>query len=225
MAIRIPRIWPALQGKEGGFHRRPMAGPWLGQVGHVVNYSSLRKARPMLHGEVAWPGNILVQSPVGESHPHRFILRTAPYAEQLYLVLDYQAARYGQDTGEVVDLGAGISITATLLLHADGSDLDVNPAIRWSVAEGTLPTRVIAPGADPDVDGGFGIDATPTWPILRVHTPLEIDPSPTETPGPPRMLNLGADGEDVEADVFIETVNVRLVSARICVHAPDEVDA
>lgn len=214
MAQRISQSWPEIPDRRGGHFLAPTEAEFLQVIGSSANAMLGWKFLPFARYVAGWAGDIYRTKTFGRDDVHRIPLHPYPRATESYvaLVIYYQAGEIYEAGSDSVAAANGHSISADLYTYA-GVSLDGNGApyaCVWSVADGTLETRVegqrfvrLQAQADPVI--------TAEYPVLTATTGMGIITSPTN-PTRPRPLIIPDTNGGAELLVRLTTVNVRILA-------------
>jgi hypothetical protein len=212
MAQRISQRRPAAPGREAGHFLIPTRAEFLQTLADAANHFTGWKFLPFARYSASWVGAVFGVKTFGRDDIHRIPLHPQARANESYIVLviHYQAGELREAASDSTAAANGWSIEATLKGYVGGAVLDgVPPACRWSVAEGTLETRV-------DFDNllfvqGIAEIFSATYPTLVCTTGMGVESGAAGVRRPSPLIIPNTNG-GAEVLVELETVNVRILA-------------
>jgi len=212
MAQRISQRRPASPNREAGHFLIPTRAEFLQTLGNAANHFTGWKFLPFARYSAGWAGDVYRTKTFGRDDIHRIPLHPQNRATDSYIVLviHYQAGEIYESSSDSTAAANGWSIEATLKGYVGGAVLDgVPPACRWSVADGTLETRI--DGGNLVVFAGITAIFDGEYPTLVCTTGMTVETGAVVVTRP-RPLIIPLTNGGAEVLVELETVNVRILA-------------
>lgn len=212
MAQRISQRRPASPGREAGNFLAPTRSEFLQALANGCNHFTGWKFLPFARYSAAWAGDVFRTKTFGRDDIHRIPLHPQNRGTESYIVLviHYQAGELYEAISDNLAAANGWSIEATLKAYIGGAVLDgVPPACRWSVADGTLETRMEVAGMANL--GGFNAVVAGEYPTLVCTTGMGVETGAVVVTRP-RPLVIPETNGGAEVLVELETTNVRILA-------------